>query len=137
MQQTDGRGDERTGATTDGRPEITQELESPDFAEQYTFSCRCFDIERDAFPYPDNTFDLVTWCEVIEHLTLNPVWALSEIHRVLKPGGAALFGGMYRNMPEKMRVSSEQLRESARRSGIETIRVIDDNGQWLEIRKKP
>ena len=77
-----------TGATTDGRPEITQEIESPDFAEQYTFSCRCFDIERDAFPYPDNTFDLVTWCEVIEHLTLNPVWALSEIHRVLKPGGA-------------------------------------------------
>jgi SAM-dependent methyltransferase len=77
-----------TGATTDGRPEIAQEIESPEFAERYTFACRCFDIERDDFPYPDGTFDLVTWCEVIEHLTLNPVWALAEIHRVLKPGGA-------------------------------------------------
>ncbi|KAA0222309.1 class I SAM-dependent methyltransferase, partial [bacterium] len=77
-----------TGATTDGRPEITQELESPEFGERRTYACRCFDIERDAFPYPDNTFDLVTWCEVIEHLTLNPVHALAEIHRVLKPGGS-------------------------------------------------
>lgn len=77
-----------TGATTDGRPEIAQELESPEFGERHAYLCRCFDIERDAFPYPDNSFDLVTWCEVIEHLTLNPVHTLAEIHRVLKPGGA-------------------------------------------------
>lgn len=77
-----------TGFAADGRPEIEQTLESPEFGETYDFRCTCFDAEKDRFPYEDNTFDLVTWCEVIEHLTENPVHTLAEIHRVLKPGGA-------------------------------------------------
>gem|GEM_PF-6142935 len=77
-----------TGFAADGRPEIEQTLESPEFGERYTFRCTCFDAEKDRFPYPNNSFDLVTWCEVIEHLTENPVHTLAEIHRVLKPGGA-------------------------------------------------
>jgi SAM-dependent methyltransferase len=76
-----------SGATADGRPELTQELTSDAFGERHRFVCRCFDLERDRFPYPDAHFDLVLWCEVIEHLTENPVQALSEIHRVLAPGG--------------------------------------------------
>ncbi len=79
---------ELTGFAADGRAEIEQTLESAEFGEQYTFRCACFDAEKDRFPYPDNSFDLVTWCEVIEHLTENPVHTLAEIHRVLKPGGA-------------------------------------------------
>lgn len=77
-----------TGFASDGRPEIEQTLESPEFGEKYDFRCTCFDAEKDRFPYPDDSFDLVTWCEVIEHLTENPVHTLAEIHRVLKPGGA-------------------------------------------------
>ena len=77
-----------TGFAADGRPEIEQTLESPEYDETYTFRCTCFDAEKERFPYDDNTFDLVTWCEVIEHLTENPVHTLAEIHRVLKPGGA-------------------------------------------------
>lgn len=77
-----------TGYASDGRAEIHQELESPEYGERYAFMCTCFDAERERFPYADNTFDLVTWCEVIEHLTENPVHTLSEIHRVLKPGGS-------------------------------------------------
>ena len=77
-----------TGFAADGRPEIEQTLESPEYGETYDFRCTCFDAEKDRFPYDDNTFDLVTWCEVIEHLTENPVHTLAEIHRVLKPGGA-------------------------------------------------
>jgi len=77
-----------TGFAADGRPEIEQTLESPEYGETYTFRCTCFDAEKERFPYDDNTFDLVTWCEVIEHLTENPVHTLAEIHRVLKPGGA-------------------------------------------------
>ena len=77
-----------TGFAADGRPEIEQTLESTEFAETYTFRCTCFDAEKERFPYDDDTFDLVTWCEVIEHLTENPVHTLAEIHRVLKPGGA-------------------------------------------------
>lgn len=76
-----------TGATADGRPTLEQTLESPAFGERHHFVCTCFDIERDPFPFEDARFDLVTWCEVIEHLTENPVHTLAEIHRVLKPGG--------------------------------------------------
>jgi len=72
----------------DGRPELVRELTSETYGEQRVFTCRCFDAERDAFPFDDASFDLVLWCEVIEHLTANPVHALAEIHRVLKPGGA-------------------------------------------------
>lgn len=77
-----------TGFAADGRPQIEQTLESPEYGESYDFVCTCFDAEKERFPYADNTFDLVTWCEVIEHLTENPVHTLAEIHRVLKPGGA-------------------------------------------------
>lgn len=44
-------------------------------------------VEFDKFPYSDNYADVLSCCEVIEHLTLNPVNMLGEIHRVLKPGG--------------------------------------------------
>jgi SAM-dependent methyltransferase len=76
-----------SGAASDDRPEIVQDLESPDYDERHHFRCVCFDVERDRFPFDDATFDLVTCCEVIEHLTQNPVHALAEIHRVLRPGG--------------------------------------------------
>src|SRR5262249_54841196 len=44
-------------------------------------------VETDEFPYLDGTFDVVIFSELIEHLAINPVWTLAEIHRVLKPGG--------------------------------------------------
>jgi hypothetical protein len=53
----------------------------------------------------------------------------------LRPGGAALAGGMYRFMPDKIKVSAETLRQEATRTGLSSIRVYDDLGQWLEIRK--
>ncbi len=37
-------------------------------------------------PIPDNTFDMVSALDIIEHLD-DDVTALREIHRVLKPGG--------------------------------------------------
>lgn len=39
------------------------------------------------FPYEDASFDGVLFCEVIEHMQMNPLRALREIWRVLKPGG--------------------------------------------------
>jgi len=44
-------------------------------------------VEIDRLPYPDQSFELVLCCEVIEHLTMSPVHMLSEIHRVLKDNG--------------------------------------------------
>jgi SAM-dependent methyltransferase len=49
-----------------------------------------FNMEESQFPYEDNSFDVVLYCEIIEHLLMNPVHTLREIHRVLKPGGIAI-----------------------------------------------
>ncbi len=49
-----------------------------------------FNLETDPFPYPADTFDLVLFCEILEHLPFDPVHSLAEIHRVLRPGGAVL-----------------------------------------------
>ncbi len=47
-------------------------------------------IEMDRLPIAAESFDLVIFCEVIEHLTHDPTWALVEIHRVLKRKGYLL-----------------------------------------------
>lgn len=52
---------------------------------EYVF--KQFNIEAEKFPYDDNFFDVVLFCEIIEHLLSDPVHALTEIRRVLKPGG--------------------------------------------------
>lgn len=44
------------------------------------------DLNKEGLPYPDNSFDVVTLTEVIEHLEFNRE-VLREIHRVTKPGG--------------------------------------------------
>lgn len=47
-------------------------------------------MEESRFPYEDSSFEVVLYCEIIEHLLMNPVHTLKEIHRVLKPGGLAI-----------------------------------------------
>ena len=47
----------------------------------------CFNAETDAFPYPDGQFNCVLCCELLEHLQLDPMHMMLEIHRVLKPDG--------------------------------------------------
>ena len=51
------------------------------------FSFRHFNIERNTFPYADHSFDCVLFCEILEHLLLNPDWAVAEMARILRPGG--------------------------------------------------
>ena len=46
-----------------------------------------FDAEKDRFPYEDQSYNTVLCCELLEHLTADPMHMMSEIHRVLKPGG--------------------------------------------------
>ena len=45
------------------------------------------DIEAQPLPYVDARFDLVYFCEVLEHFIIDPFLALNEIVRCLKPGG--------------------------------------------------
>ena len=55
--------------------------------EEFELPFEHFDIETQRFPYPDESFDVVLFCEVLEHMTNDPLTALREINRVLRPGG--------------------------------------------------
>jgi len=58
-------------------------------AEGETFTCDLdhFDAERDPYPYPDEHFTTVLCGELIEHLYADPMHLMSEVNRILKPGG--------------------------------------------------
>lgn len=49
-----------------------------------------FNCERDIYPFEDESFDIVLFTEVLEHITEDPMFALSEINRILKVGGRLL-----------------------------------------------
>jgi ubiquinone/menaquinone biosynthesis C-methylase UbiE len=85
-------------------------------------------------PFDEGSFDLVAGVGPIL------IWdhrekKMQEIYRVLRPGGAALVGGKYLYMPEFRKVSSDTLRAAAAKTGIPSIRISDDMGQWVEVRK--
>jgi glycosyltransferase involved in cell wall biosynthesis/SAM-dependent methyltransferase len=54
-----------------------------------TFECDVdhFDAEKHVYPYQDEAFDTVMCCELIEHLFEDPMHMMSEMNRILKPGG--------------------------------------------------
>lgn len=56
------------------------------------FECHVdhFDAEKDSYPYPDQSFDTVLCCELLEHLMGDPMHMMGEINRILKPGGHLL-----------------------------------------------
>jgi SAM-dependent methyltransferase len=70
-------------------PAGVTEHKSVDSTSGEHFECDVdlFDAEKDRFPYNDSYFDTVLCCELIEHLPNDPMFMLSEINRVLKPGG--------------------------------------------------
>src|SRR5690606_34122657 len=47
---------------------------------------RC-DVEREPIPADDGSFDAIVFNELFEHLRIDPIFTLTEVHRVLKPGG--------------------------------------------------
>lgn len=55
--------------------------------ERIEFPFRHFNIEEDPFPYDAGSFDCVLFCEILEHLLLDPDRALAEMARVVRPGG--------------------------------------------------
>ena len=69
---------------------MTQTVINEKYGEVHTYNSKLFNIETDRFPYDDNSFDYVLICEVIEHMTKDPIHVLQEIHRVLKPQGTVV-----------------------------------------------
>lgn len=50
---------------------------------------RC-DVEREAVPFAERSFDAVLFHELFEHLRIDPAFTLREAWRVLRPGGRLL-----------------------------------------------
>lgn len=67
--------------------EYRETLRLPSRGEEVDLVSRLCDVEREPLPFDDASFAGVVCCEVLEHLTADPVAMLAEIHRVLAPGG--------------------------------------------------
>ena len=55
--------------------------------EKRVMEFKHFNVEKEEFPYRAGSFDLVVFCEIIEHLTVDPVHSLVQINRLLRKGG--------------------------------------------------
>lgn len=69
---------ERTGRHTDT---IDVNGKRHDFVYEH------FNVERAPFPYSADVFDVVLFCEIVEHLLIDPGAVIAEMRRVLRPGG--------------------------------------------------
>ncbi|MBV8199186.1 MAG: methyltransferase domain-containing protein [Acidobacteria bacterium] len=70
---------------------VTQVIESAAFGERHEFTYPTFNLETVArYPYPPDTFDLIFFCETLEHLVVNPLAVFRKLRRILRPGGALL-----------------------------------------------
>lgn len=70
-------------------PEGVTESRTVTSASGETFECKIdlFDAEKHVFPYKTAHFSTVLCCELIEHLTADPMHLMVEVNRILKPGG--------------------------------------------------
>jgi SAM-dependent methyltransferase len=84
----------------------------------------------EALPFPDARFDVVLSAQTLEHV-LDPPRVLSEMHRVLKPGGIALVAvpatAAYHPVPTDFwRWTQDGL-----------VKILRDNGEWSRIDVHP
>jgi SAM-dependent methyltransferase len=85
----------------------------------------------ESLPYPDASFDLVLCTQVLEHLD-DPLAAIREMHRVLRPGGVALLSthGVHVFHPDPPDSGRDYWRWT--HAGLE--RLLLSGGSWASIR---
>lgn len=64
-----------------------QVIQSRAFDEEYEFDFLTLNIELSEYPFEDNAFDKILFCEVLEHIVVDPLKVFGKLRRVLKPGG--------------------------------------------------
>ena len=81
----------------------------PALLEAAALRARCYDAavefvraEGESLPFPDGSFDVVTFVDVIEHVR-DPRAAVRELARVLRPGGTLYLFGPNRLSPANLR----------------------------------
>lgn len=67
-------------------PEVVETRMPGDWKDRLWRSFR-IDVETDPIPADDETYDLILCFEVLEHLECDPMAAIAEFNRVLKPQG--------------------------------------------------
>ena len=65
-------------------------MRSADFIRRHRLKVVACNVERLHLPFADCSFDRVMFNEILEHLRIDPLLALSEAQRVLKPEGLLL-----------------------------------------------
>lgn len=76
-------------STLEGR--LTQKLESRELEESYAFDSVLTNLDWiPVLPLPAEQFDLVFFCETLEHLIADPLASFAKLRRVLRPGGHLL-----------------------------------------------
>jgi len=58
--------------------------------EKFNLNIKACDIELTPLPFPDNSFEYIVFSEVFEHLRIDLPFTLSQLNRVLIPGGKLL-----------------------------------------------
>lgn len=74
---------------------ILKDWDNADFQKEKGINMS-FDFEKIPYPIKDNTYDIVLFDQVIEHLSY-PKKAMEEIHRICKPNALVLIGVVYYN----------------------------------------
>lgn len=116
--------------------------------EQFRCTIDLFDAEQDRFPYPDDHFQLVTCCELLEHLSSDPMHMMAEINRITKPGGylilttpnvcsaravAAVLTGYHPQHFSQYTASPEDPRHSREYAPTELPELLHDSGFECEL----
>ena len=60
------------------------------FFKRHELEVKQCDLEKDKIPYKDNSFDVVLFTEVIEHLYTNQIDLLKEIYRIIDKNGVII-----------------------------------------------